>query len=325
MALTTTTINAITASAVRLLALTTGRSRVLVLTYHRILPAQDPLLPGHPDLAEFRMQMSFLAENFRVLPLPEAVDRLYSGAIPQRCACVTFDDGYVNNHDLALPVLQSLGLTATFLIATTFLDGSCMWNDTLLEAVRRHSRPALELAGIGLPVYPMTDPMSRLAAVRDINRRIKYLPVAQRQQYVAFIVQATGVSMPRGLMMNPAHLRNLDQAGMDVGCHTVTHPILATLPDAAARAEIADSAEHVAGILGHRPRSFAYPNGLPGKDFLPVHAQMVRDAGFSHALTTVRGLATASSDRFQLPRISPYWKPTPASVAKNLARIYLHG
>ena len=70
------------------------RARLLVLTYHRVPPVADPLLPDEPDAAGFATQMDIVGHYCNVLPLPEAVRRLQSGALPSRAACITFDDGY---------------------------------------------------------------------------------------------------------------------------------------------------------------------------------------------------------------------------------------
>ena len=92
----------------------------------------------------FEAQMRVVAENFVPLPLSEAVDRLMIGELPPRAACVTFDDGYIDNVELALPILQSHGLSATFFVATGYLDGGWMWNDKVIGAPAV-CRPAVDL------------------------------------------------------------------------------------------------------------------------------------------------------------------------------------
>src|SRR5262245_57165568 len=94
--------------------------------------------------------------------------------------------------------------------------------------------------------------------------------------------------------------------GMEIGAHCVTHPILARLPSEAARDEIAGSKARLEAILGSRVRSFAYPNGRPGKDYQAEHVAMVREAGFTAAASTAWGAATAGVDRYQIPRVAPW-------------------
>ena len=80
--------------------------------------------------------MRFAKANFNVISLADGVAGLKRGCLPPRALSITFDDGYRDNHDIALPILLQLGLPATFFVATGFLDGGRMFNDTVIEAVR---------------------------------------------------------------------------------------------------------------------------------------------------------------------------------------------
>lgn len=113
-----------------------GTRGLSILVYHRVLPQADPLFPSIVDAERFSLQLELLRRCFNVLPLPEALARLRNGSLPPRAACITFDDGYADNEAVALPLLRQHGLHATFFIASGFLDGGRMWNDTVIEAVR---------------------------------------------------------------------------------------------------------------------------------------------------------------------------------------------
>src|SRR6185295_2112486 len=110
----------------------------------------DPVASGTVDAAAFDWQMECLSRCFRVLPLSEAVERLRQGTLPGRAACVTFDDGYADNAEVALPILRRHGLCATFFVATGFLDGGIMFNDRVIEAVRGAPGAQLDLTPLGL-------------------------------------------------------------------------------------------------------------------------------------------------------------------------------
>ena len=94
-----------------------ARARMAILIFHRVLPEPDPLLPDVPDVSRFRWQMQLLADYFHPLPLDEAAARLTAGDLPPRTVCVTFDDGYRDNLDFALPVLEEVGIPATVFVA----------------------------------------------------------------------------------------------------------------------------------------------------------------------------------------------------------------
>jgi peptidoglycan/xylan/chitin deacetylase (PgdA/CDA1 family) len=283
-----------------------ARGRLVILIYHRILRARDPLLDDTIDAATFAQQMALLASNFNVLPLGEAVQRLARGRLPGRAACVTFDDGYADNHDVALPILKQSGIPATFFVATGFLDGGRMWNDTIIEVLRRAQGPTLDLSSLDLGAPPVSSIDERRTTVHRLLRAIKHRPPAERADIVERIASTIGQPLPGDLMMTRAQVRALYDAGMAVGGHTVTHPILTRISDQEAEAEMAEGKAMLEALIGGPVKLFAYPNGIPTKDFGPNHVALARRVGFSAAVTTSWGAARRTSDVFQLPRFTPW-------------------
>ena len=294
-------------------------ARLSILIYHRVLPAPDPLQPEEIDVRVFTDQMRALTQCFTVLPLDEALRRLYAGTLPARSACVTFDDGYADNHDVAVPILQQLGAHATFFIATGHLDGGRMWNDSVIEAVRRAAGSVLDLTTLGLGTHSVDTPPARGQAALRLIAAIKHLPADERARQVAAIERVVATALPSDLMMTRSQVRALHAVGMGIGAHTVSHPILTRIDSAAARREIADGRDELEGIIGTRVRLFAYPNGRPGRDYGPEHVDIVRDIGFDAALTTAWGVATRAGDRHQIPRFTP-WDRTPNRFVTRLLR-----
>src|ERR1044071_7430526 len=78
--------------------------------------------------------------------------------LPKRALSITFDDGYADNYNVAAPILLRLGLAATFFVATGFLDGGCMFNDVVIEALRCAGGAELDLDDLGLGRHPLGDP-----------------------------------------------------------------------------------------------------------------------------------------------------------------------
>ncbi|MDD5330473.1 MAG: polysaccharide deacetylase family protein [Sulfuricella sp.] len=300
-----------------LIARTGGRGRLSILVYHRVLARADAMFAGEVDAAVFGWQMALLAEHFQVLPLPEAVRRLRDGTLPPRAACVTFDDGYADNHDVALPILQKWQLPATFFVATAYLDGGWMWNDAVIEAVRQAPGQHLDLAPLGLPACSIATPRLRRKAAMTVIARLKYLPPDRRQTDVWRMLRLASAKLPASPMMSSSQVRALHSAGMEIGGHTVSHPILAGLDSAAAYAEIADGKAQLEQISGGAVQLFAYPNGKPGKDYRHEHVEMVKRSGFAAAVSTAWGAAGAGGDSFQLPRFTP-WDGTPLRFGLRL-------
>lgn len=282
------------------------RARLSILIFHRVVPEHDPLQPDEPDPRRFEEVLRWMQQWFNVLPLDEAVARLAAGTLPARAAAISFDDGYADNALVALPVLKKVGLPATFFVATSFLDGGRMWNDTVIESVRRCRGPWLDLESIGLGRVATDGVEARRRAIGRLLPAIKYLGPGRRAEAVAAVQRACGEPLPDDLMMTSALVLALRRAGMQVGAHTRTHPILANIDDATAAAEIEGSKRDLEALLGEPVPLFAYPNGKPVADYDARHVQMVRRAGFVAAVSTSPGTATARSDPFQLPRFLPW-------------------
>lgn len=302
-------------------------ARLSILIFHRVLPEPDALFPGEVHAAQFDRQLGWLRQWFQVLPLSEAVQRLGAGTLPARAAAITFDDGYADNATEATPLLQKHGLSATFFVSAGFLDGSCMWNDGVIEVLRATRREQINPAEIDpamtAQTLPLQTPNQRRAAIEVFLGHIKYLHPAERLDRVSWLSAACGVELPRGLMMTPDQVRGMQRGGMTIGAHTMTHPILAKLDDASARHEIQESKRVLEDVTGGRIGLFAYPNGKPAQDYSLRSVELVREAGFDAAVATAWGTADAGTDRFQLPRFTP-WDPQrlrfAARMAQNLMR-----
>jgi len=282
--------------------------RLSILIFHRVHAAPDPLFPGEPDAASFAQLMAHVASRFRVLPLGSAVRALRAGTLPSRALCITFDDGYADNLTVAAPILQQHGMRATVFIAAGYLDGGWMFNDVVIEALRATQKQELDLSSRNLGRHALHSGEDRRRAVDAILPRIKYLPSRERDAIARQILRDADVTLPTSPMLTSEMVRSLDASGLDVGAHTVTHPILARLDDRDAKDEIVQSKEELSRLTGHDVALFAYPNGVPGTDYAAAHVQMVRDAGFAAAVTTSPGAATPASDPFELPRFTPWSK-----------------
>jgi peptidoglycan/xylan/chitin deacetylase (PgdA/CDA1 family) len=298
------------------------RARLSVAIFHRVLPQPDPLFPGDPDRQRFAELCSWLAAWFNVLPLDEAVVRLQRGDLPPRALCITFDDGYADNHDLAMPILRAHGLTATFFIATGYLDGGRMWNDTVVESVRRCRQDRLDLTTLGLPgigAVDLCDDEARRTSLNRLLDAIKYLEPDERQVMVDRVASIADVALPDDLMMRSDQVRAMHAGGMQIGAHTVSHPILARVDEATARSEMARSKSDLEALLGRPVTLFAYPNGKLGRDFLPRDVELARQLGFQAAVTTAYGAAGAGSPLHQLPRFTP-WDRGRSAFGLRMAR-----
>lgn len=297
------------------------RDRLVILMYHRVLPSSDPYHPGDVDAGAFNGQLALLKNFFNVLPLAEAAERLAHGALPPRSVCITFDDGYADNVEVALPLLKCHGLSATFFIATGYLDGGRMWNDTVIESIVSAKTESLDLEHLGLGTHLLAGQELRWKAIKDLLGRLKYLDPREREHKCGTIADIVGQKLPDNLMMTTRQLLDLRNAGMDIGAHTMTHPILSRVSDEEAQREIRGSVQKLRELLGREIVSFAYPNGRPGKDYSLRDVEFVKQSGVSVAVSTAWGHADSRMNRFQLARVAP-WDKTSLGFGLRVAHSY---
>jgi peptidoglycan/xylan/chitin deacetylase (PgdA/CDA1 family) len=295
------------------------RGRLVVLIYHRVLPAADPILQGAIDAQGFERHMALLADEFNVLPLGDACKRLARGTLPARAVSITFDDGYADNEEVALPILKRFALGATFFVATGFSSGGVMFNDRIIEAVRHAAPGHHDLSRLSLGALELEGSESRARAVDSLVSAVMHRPYAEREALVEELADSLRAPLPGKLMMTPAQIQSLHRAGMEIGAHTVRHPILMSIPDHEARAEIVESKRTLEEITGSPVTLFAYPNGKPDRDYGVQHVRFAKEAGFAAAVSTIAGVAHRGSDLFQLPRLGPWERNTNRLAIRLLA------
>lgn len=293
-------------------------AKLLVFIFHRVVARTDPLLPAEPDAVQFDWMMRFISRNFNVLPFGRAVSLLNLGKLPFASACISFDDGYQDNFSVALPILQRHGLIGTFFIATGFLDGGRMWNDDIIESIRLSPNGVVDWSEFGLDQYDLSTHQEKLVAIDAVLGKLKYFPHGKRGVIAREIAHRAGLPDKSSLMMSSDEVRALRSAGMELGSHTRSHPILSGLTAAEAESEIAQGKADLEAILGEVVISFAYPNGNTQRDLGRRDAEIVKRRGFIGAATTDLGVAHAHSDPFLIPRFTP-WDRSPHRFALRCA------
>jgi peptidoglycan/xylan/chitin deacetylase (PgdA/CDA1 family) len=298
-------LGAIPANMLASLATSGKRARLSILIYHRVLEEPDTLTDDQCDKDFFELQIRTLSRYFNVLPMPEAIQRLKEKNLPSKAACITFDDGYADNVENALPILQKFGVPATFFVAAGFIDNGVMWNDKIIELIRHAPGDHLDLNAVDLGKYEINSLKQRRETLFALINKIKYLPLDERHALIERLYQLIPVALPDNIMMTTDQLKQLHRAGMEIGGHTLSHPILARIEYKTAYDEIAKGKSKLENIIQAPVRFFAYPNGKPGQDYLPEHVTLLKKIGFEAAFVTASGAANYKSDIYQLPRFTP--------------------
>jgi peptidoglycan/xylan/chitin deacetylase (PgdA/CDA1 family) len=277
--------------------------RLIILNYHRATGG------------DLRRHLLYLRRHYRLLHLEEALQELYMPSKQwkqlrdRRTPLVlTFDDGYHDNYTYAFALVRELQVPITiFLIPGYMGSGNCFW---WLQAnhLVRHAR--VDKVTIGGRAYHLGLPEERTALVQTIDARVRYATsVIEREEYLARVREALAVPLSVDaqeavLTLKWAEVREMEESGLvSFGAHTMHHPILACLRDAAeVQREVSDCRTVMEQQLGHPVRIFAYPIGR-SEHIGEKGLQAVREGGYDWAVTAIRGINTPQRDPHQLRRI----------------------
>jgi peptidoglycan/xylan/chitin deacetylase (PgdA/CDA1 family) len=220
---------------------------------------------------------------------------------------ITFDDGYADNLEIALPVLRRYELPATVFVAARYLDGGIMWNDVVGEAIAKTCSPSLDCEYLDGDKLHLDSILERQNVRKRVIGALKYLPQGERDERAWDLARRLDVVPRSDLMLTHEQLKELaNDPLIEIGGHTYSHPILARTDESTAAYEMSEGKRVLEAITEKPVSGFAYPNGQPGRDYRPEHARLARETGFAYAVSTEWGAARTSADRFQLPRFTPW-------------------
>jgi peptidoglycan/xylan/chitin deacetylase (PgdA/CDA1 family) len=283
-----------------------GRQTLTILTFHRVLAQPHPLYPEWPTQKEFQRKLRWLKSCAEIVPLAEGLARVRSERGARHLAAITFDDGYKDNLDLALPVLESEKINATFFVTTRYLEGRLLFDDLVVRAFTETRHKYFGDLRLDLPEKSIESIQQRRRASDHVLEFLKYLRPLERDLIAVDIADRLALEDRSSSMLSADGVRALRDAGMEVGSHSHEHPISSTVSDAEFFADTSESFNQLERILSKRPRFFAFPNGIVGKDFSPRHSDMVRQLGFEAAFSTTSGVVRSDSDLYALPRMTPW-------------------
>lgn len=281
--------------------------RIEILAFHRILDPGDKYFipPMAFSRKDFSRLIDKLSRSYQILAMSEAVTGLKNRSLLKRSLCLTFDDGYLDNFELAEDFLKRRGIPATFFLPVHQIDSSIpYWWDYLDWAARRFRQKFqswLERSSDGLPAGILrgnTDPISVLDLTRSIVRILNGLPKQRRQQFITSLENRFGPYDGPRLLMSWDEVRYLCRNGFEIGSHTLSHEPLTDLDESKAFAEIEESKTALTERIGQEISGFCYPRGAHS---LPL-ARCVQRAGYAYAVTTCYGSNIPGQDAFMLRR-----------------------
>jgi peptidoglycan/xylan/chitin deacetylase (PgdA/CDA1 family) len=277
--------------------------RVFILEYHGVTRAENPS-EGLVTRGSFSRHLRHLATSYSIVTVAAAVRRLTSSEpLTEDLLVLTFDDGYADNAELAWPLIEGHGATATIFVTTGFLDGEPLWFDVALRGLRALKRSREETTSSLAEALRRSIPgwHRHLGAFETVGR-LMYVDARERERLVGLLAEVANSQEGLSRPLSWEQARAISRAGGEIGAHTVSHPILSRLDPTAQEGEIRGSRDRVAKELGIEPSSFAYPNGTC-LDFDATTREIVARVGFEAACTTVRGSNAPGCDPLRLRRL----------------------
>ena len=289
-----------------------------VVTYHGVLPrgyeVQDGALDGHLVTARaFVQQINLLKKNYTVIT-PGQFLRWCEGEtnLPPRAVLLTCDDGLRNTLTDMLPIIADTGIPFLFFVTGAAAEqaSSMLWYEQVflwLKAAR-----AERLSSLCKSWYPAQ--RSRLPALWfELLKRFSAIEWPARRTALDDLRTRLGISKDwaseysenealnrRFFMLNRAELKELRRAGIAIGAHTMSHPMLSLMSQENAFREIADSRSILENTLGETVLALAYPFGNRAA-VSPREEKLARNAGFKCAFMNVEDASAEGT--MSIPRI----------------------
>ncbi|MGE0126879.1 MAG: polysaccharide deacetylase family protein [Blastocatellales bacterium] len=280
------------------------RRQALILTYHRFSASSEN---GRTSAERFIEQLEYLTKRYKVVPLAQIAESINRAEpLAPGLAAITIDDGYRDAYEIAYPLLRRYGSPATLFVPPDFIDRRVwIWTDKARFLVRQSvSRQfTAKVNGRGLQ-FELNGSASRRDAAERINSALKQLPDEIKEEALERFARDLGVEAPKSppAEFGPitwAEAREMQANGIEIGSHTMTHPVLTRIGDDRLRMELHQSRSRLEEVFGRRIEQFCYPNG----DYDERVQREVARAGYRIAVTTVSGLNKRGDDLLTLRRI----------------------
>ena len=273
------------------------RDGALVLYGHRVGHGEIGFFPAlRPE--RFDAQLAYLARTYEIISLETLLECFETGQpVPERSVVLTFDDGFYDNYEHALPILEKHRAPATVFVVTDSLEtGDVPWPQRLGHLLQHAPEARLHDDLVGGEM-PLATEAERRAVYGTLLETIKSFPLERR--LAALDRLGVKLKTPRyeGGMIDWEIAREMTARGVSIGAHTVTHPWLARIPKAEARREMEGSRDAVRQRLSVDRPTFCFPGGSVNRDLLAL----VPELGFRSSFVKDRSI------RFNRPgRVTPH-------------------
>jgi len=300
------------------------RPRFAILCYHRVGRGGVPIYSGLPA-SVFEAQMRYLRKHYRILSLGDVLQEMAEPRSTEPAVAITFDDGYADLYTQAFPILQRYSVPSTIYLTVGAIDsGEVAWYDRVFVAFQ--VAPAKDFV---LPLNPprriyLETPEGRLRAAVEFITLMRKLPAAEQRAHCARLESA--VPLPSESLSNRMltwdQVRQMQAAGVSLGTHTITHPVVSNLDDADLEWELGESKRILENRIQHHVEDFAFPFGKSEECGQKAISALSR-LGYRSAVTTEAGLNVPTTNPFALLRVSFCEERSLKMFALRLSQLFL--
>lgn len=261
-----------------------SRHHPKILMYHRIL--DDSNVEGlTADI--FRKQMKIIKKNFLPMTLKDLLSAHEQGRVPANAIVITFDDGYADFAEVAFPILEAEAVPVTLFVTTGFVNGDIwLWPDQIRYAISKARTEGLTLQGINQPLNLQTQPLLAWDMISDYCLTISN---SEKLATIDELFYKVGVQKPEVVPnefrpVSWEQIRQMIERGLDVGSHSISHPILTKLDENQLAQELKQSREKLQQEIGRPVDVFCYPNG-EDTDFDQRVQEWIKHSGYRYAVS----------------------------------------
>jgi peptidoglycan/xylan/chitin deacetylase (PgdA/CDA1 family) len=292
------------------LAARLAKPSAVMLMYHSVV--ENPQLTENSigtskSSAVFESHIRTLVKHFTPVSLDQVVEFACGGKeLPPRSVAVTFDDGFLDNLEVALPILKHYGVPATFYILVGAVEtGTMPWYCRINFAFRTTRKRTWTDSEDG-HVYKLETPQDRKSALSVAWGAGARKTGAVQAEFVGQIEESLEVEpIPTRVMLTWDQVRALKKDGHIIGGHTLSHPNLAHVTEREAQAEIVGCKQRLEQELGAPVDHFCYPHPALNPQCTQTTVEITRQAGFKSAVLTKCGPVRRGDEPFLLKRIYP--------------------
>lgn len=240
-------------------------------------------------------KLTEIGKHYHFISAADVYDILYARKRIRNACHITIDDGWRSTYDVIFPVLKHLGIPASIFVSPKMcVEQKNFWYVNLAARNSQYIRKQLINRGFfktGIDRFP-------------VELLLKEIPI---DDVYSILDEEASASQHREIpcgIVNVAELREMDASGLiEIGAHTMSHPILSREKAMRAESEIKDSIGQLSDILGHKIVSFAYPNGLYGCDFGEREMTVAKSCGIKLAYSVDPGALSSTSNPLRIPRV----------------------